>query len=74
MTTKRRKPRLRPRQPNDLHTVPSFCEANMISISTYYALKRAGKGPREMKVNKRVLITPQAESDWRAEREAEAAK
>jgi len=59
----------RRRDPNDVHSVQSFCEANNISVSTYYALKRAGKGPREMKVNKRILISPEAEADWRRERE-----
>lgn len=72
--TAKRKRRPRSRQPNDVHDIPSFCQANGISVSTYYALKRDGKQPREMKVNKRILITPKAEEDWRAEREAEAAK
>jgi hypothetical protein len=71
---KRKRRPLRSRQPNDVHDIPSFCRANGISVSTYYALKRAHKHPREMKVNKRILITPQAEADWRAEREAEGAK
>jgi hypothetical protein len=59
------------REPNDVHSVQTFCDSNNISISTYYALKRAGKGPREMKVGKRILITPEAEDDWRREREKE---
>ena len=70
--TKKRKRQPRPaRGPNDVHTVVSFCRANGISVSTFYALRRAGKGPREMRVNKRILITPEAEVDWRREREAE---
>jgi hypothetical protein len=49
----------------------SFCENNNISESLYFALKRQGKGPREIELNKRIIITEQAEADWRAEREAE---
>jgi hypothetical protein len=66
---KRRK--LYERQPNDVHSIESFCRSNGISITTFFALKRQGKGPREMKVGKRILITPEAERDWRRERESE---
>jgi hypothetical protein len=57
------------RQPNDVHSIESFCRSNGISLTTYFALKRQGKGPREMKVGKRILISPEAEADWRRERE-----
>jgi hypothetical protein len=69
--TKKRKRRPRLRQPNDVHNIESFCEANGISVSHYFVLKRNGKGPREMKVGKRILITPEAEAAWRRAREAE---
>ena len=69
--TKKRKRRPRLRQPNDVHNIESFCDANGISMSHYFVLKRKGKGPREMKVGKRVLITPEAEAAWRRAREAE---
>jgi hypothetical protein len=59
------------RKPGDAHTIPSFCESNAISESEYYKLKRDGKQPREIEVNKRIIITPEAEADWRREREAE---
>ena len=68
----RRKKRSPSREPSDLHDIATFCTANRISESYYYALKRAGRGPREIKLGKRVLISPQAESDWRAAREAES--
>jgi hypothetical protein len=42
----------------------------VIEFPLLSCLKNAGKGPREMKVGKRVLITPEAEADWRREREA----
>ena len=59
------------RRPGDAHTIPSFCESNAISQSKYYALKRKGKGAREIELDGRVIITPEAEQDWRREREAE---
>jgi hypothetical protein len=49
----------------------SFCQNNNISESLYFALKRQGKGPREIELNARIIITPEAEADWRREREAE---
>ena len=61
----------RRRKPGDAHTIPSFCESNAISESQYYTLKRQGRGPREIELNKRIIITEQAEADWRVQREAE---
>jgi hypothetical protein len=64
--------RSRERKPGDAHTILSFCEANHISESLYHALKRKGRGPREIELlNKRIIITPEAEAEWRREREAE---
>jgi hypothetical protein len=59
------------RKPGDVHTIASFCESNRISPSHYFMLKRQGRGPREIELNKRIIITPEAERDWRIEREAE---
>jgi hypothetical protein len=59
------------RKPGDAHTIPSFCESNAISASKYFSLKREGRGPREIDLDGRILITPEAEADWRREREAE---
>jgi hypothetical protein len=61
----------RQRQPGDAHTILSFCASNQISESLYFALKRKGKGPREINLGGRTIITPEAERDWRIEREAE---
>jgi hypothetical protein len=61
----------RRRKPGDAHTIPSFCASNAISLAHYYKLKRQGKGPREIVLDKRVIISPEAEADWRREREAE---
>ena len=68
-TTFRR--RSKHRKPGDAHTIPSFCESNAISESKYFDLKRKGKGPREIELDGRTIITPEAERDWRIEREAE---
>jgi hypothetical protein len=59
------------RKPGDAHTRLSFCSSNKISESFYFKLKRQGKGPREIELDRRIIITPEAERDWRAEREAE---
>ena len=59
------------RKPGQAHTRLSFCESNAISESKYFDLKRKGKGPREIELDGRIIITPEAEADWRAEREAE---
>lgn len=59
------------RGPNDALTIPDFCETNRISVTTYFAIKKAGKGPTEMKVGKRRLISPDAMETWRRAREAE---
>jgi hypothetical protein len=59
------------RKPGQAHTRASFCESNAISESKYFDLKRKGKGPREIKLDGRIIISPEAEADWRREREAE---
>jgi hypothetical protein len=65
------KTRSEKRGPNDAHTILSFCKSNAISESLFYSLKRQGKGPREIDLGGRILITREAEADWRREREAE---
>jgi hypothetical protein len=61
------------RKPGDAHTIKSFCEANAISETKFFNLKRDGKGPREIDLDGRILITPEAEADWRRAMEAETA-
>ena len=46
-------------------TIKEFCVRNRISNSTYFELRRRKKGPREMRVLGKVLISPEAETDWR---------
>src|SRR4029077_2388951 len=50
-------------------TIPEFCEAHRISEAFYYKLKKQGKGPREMEVGVRKLITFESAAEWRRERE-----
>jgi hypothetical protein len=61
----------RQRIPGEMHTIFSFCVSNQISQSKYFQLKRQGLGPREIELDGRIIITPEAEQDWRREREAE---
>jgi len=59
------------RKPGDVLTRPDFCVRNAISEGLYFKLKREGRGPREIEIGNRIIITPEAEADWRLEREAE---
>lgn len=68
MTTKRKRRR---DNPNATYSIEEFCEHNGISVTHYFTLKKNGKGPKEMKLGRRVLITPEAEAEWRRAREAE---
>jgi len=56
----------------DCYTVDDFCTRHNISRASFYNLRKAGIGPREMRVLGRIMITPEAARDWRAEREAAA--
>jgi hypothetical protein len=51
-------------------TINEFCVAHKISAAFYYALKRAGLGPREMVLGRRRIISGEAAADWRRERAA----
>jgi hypothetical protein len=71
-STRKRHP-LPPRRQGDAYTIPEFCAANRISESMYHKLKSLGLGPREMDVGRRRIITPEANAEWQAARECEAA-
>lgn len=58
-------------KPGMMHSIPSFCQNNNISESLYFSLKRRGLAPRETVLAGRIVISPEAEADWRREREAE---
>jgi hypothetical protein len=51
-------------------TIQEFCVAHRISAAFYYALKKAGLGPREMVLGRRRIISNEAAADWRRERTA----
>jgi hypothetical protein len=53
-------------------SILQFCARNNISRSFFYKLKKRGKAPRTMDVDGRRIISPDAERDWRLERERDA--
>ena len=59
-----------PPTPPAVFTIKSFCAAHDLSESFYFKLKNQGRGPREMQVGSRVLISFESAAAWRAEREA----
>lgn len=50
-------------------SIEEFCDDHSISRSTFYNLRREGKGPRLMRIGARVLISSEAAADWRRDRE-----
>jgi predicted DNA-binding transcriptional regulator AlpA len=56
------------------YSIDQFCAAHGICRASYYNMKKAGTGPREMRVGSRVLISYESAAEWRREREAEAAQ
>jgi len=46
-------------------TIDEFCRHEDISRATYYALKKAGKAPDELRVDGVIRITPHAHAKWR---------
>jgi len=54
--------------------IPEFCAAHRISRTYLYQLLKAGRGPRVMRMGKRVLITVEAAADWRKQMEQPAAE
>ena len=53
-------------------TVDELCADNKISRVLFYSLRKAGKGPRVMKLGRRTLITKAAVADWHTAMETEA--
>jgi hypothetical protein len=62
-----------PPPPRAAFTIREFCEAHRISQAMYFEMKKEGYGPAEMGVGRRRLISYEAASAWRREREVEAA-
>lgn len=60
------------RDSDESQTIPEFCATEKISRAFYYELKKAGRGPREMRhADGCIRISPEARRDWRRERESE---
>lgn len=50
-------------------SILEFCDAHGISEGFYYKLKKPRKGPREMKVGARTLISFESAAEWRRAQE-----
>lgn len=61
------------RGPALVFTIRTFCEAHHISAAKFHELVAEGRGPRRMRVGRRVYITVEAAAEWRAKQEAETA-
>jgi hypothetical protein len=58
------------RGPPLAYDVPAFCAAFHISLRFYFKLRDEGKGPREMRLGRRVLITVESAMAWARARES----
>jgi hypothetical protein len=54
-------------------TIDEWCAKHGVSRGTWYNLQEEGKGPRFYYARSQVRITPEADAEWQAEREAETA-
>ncbi len=54
----------------DAFTIPEHCQRHGYSVSQYFAEKKKGRGPREMRVGHRVLISREAAAEWRRQCES----
>ena len=50
--------------PRKSFSIPEFCARHGISPGLYTKLKKLKRGPREINVLDRILITDEAEADW----------
>jgi hypothetical protein len=55
-------------------TIAGFCRRHKISPAFYYLLRKRGEGPAEMVVGRRRLISYEAATAWRRERERATAQ
>ena len=69
---KRRKP-VEPVIQREACSIAEFCAAHGISRASYYNIKRAGLGPREIRVGRSVRISTGAAAEWREKLEAASA-
>jgi len=52
-----------------VYSIREFCEAHGISRTLYFKLRDAGKGPREMQLGSRIVISLEAAAAWRRAQE-----
>lgn len=57
--------------PPAVYSISTFCVAVGISEAFYHDLKKSSRGPRELRLGNRVLITPAAADAWLAAMESE---
>lgn len=57
--------------PPSAYSIAEFCADNRISRTHLHNLNKAGRGPRVMRVGRRVIISAEAAADWRREFEAQ---
>lgn len=55
-------------------TINEWCAHRKVSRSMFYKLKGVGKAPRTHSVGVRQLISPEADTEWIRQREAESAQ
>jgi hypothetical protein len=54
-----------PHQDPGAYTIARFCEAHGISEALYFKLRTQGRGPRELRIGRKVLITHESAAAWR---------
>jgi hypothetical protein len=59
--------------PQSAYSIAQFCDAHHISRTHLHNMCKVGRGPRMMKLGRRVLISAEAAADWRRQLEQETA-
>jgi hypothetical protein len=59
--------------PRKAFSIPQFCARHALSEGFYRKMRERGLGPRETRILDRVIITEEAETEWRRERQAATA-
>ena len=49
------------------YTIPQFCASYHFSRVYYYSLKAQGKGPKELRLGRRVVIPRKCAEEWEAQ-------
>src|SRR5262245_21197394 len=73
---RKKRKRIMPRAPPPdagAFTVDDFCALHRLSRAMYYKLNKRGKGPREIRLGAKILISREAAAEWRRALEAETA-